>query len=187
VLQLDPLAVNADGRSTHLFSRPPLMAKFTINGREHARGVKEITVIGAHFTSKLGQEDAARKRFAQAQVVANFAQGLTSLDPTAAVVVSGDLNMEREEPEFAPLRSAQHGARLVNVAQQVRASDRFSWRDGRKNLMLDHMLASSGFADRIAQVLIPHISTQMEKGAATDPVRAEGVSDHDPMVATINL
>lgn len=187
VLQLDPLSVNDAGRGAHLFTRPPLMARFAINGRDGTRGIKEVTVIAAHFTSKLGQEDAARKRMAQAQVVANFAQGLSSLDPRAAVLVAGDLNMERDEPEFAPLRSSRHGASLISLAQQVPSRTRFSWRDGRKHLLLDHMLATASLATRVVDVQIPHISTQMEKGSAIDPVRAEGVSDHDPMVATINL
>jgi predicted extracellular nuclease len=187
-MQLDPASVNDKGRSAHLFTRPPLMAKFAIKGQEDAkRGIKEITVVASHFTSKLGQEDAAIKRGIQAQTVANFATGLQSLDPKAAVIVSGDLNMEASEPEFAPLRNTRREGSLVSLSQQVASKDRFSWRDGRKNLMLDHMLASATLAKAVKSVEIPHIDTQSDKAFITDPVRIEGVSDHDPMVATFKL
>jgi predicted extracellular nuclease len=187
-MQLDPAAISDKGHSSHLFTRPPLMAKFAINGRADAkRGIKEITVVAAHFTSKLGQEDAAKKRLVQAQTVADFATGLQAIDPKAAVLVSGDLNMEASEPEFAPLRNTRREGSLVSLGQEVAAKDRFSWRDGRKHLMLDHMLASDALAKAVKDVEIPHIDTQSDKSFITDPVRVEGVSDHDPMIATIKL
>lgn len=187
VMQLDPLAIGKTGRAAHLFTRPPLVAKFAVAGADQsARGLKELTVIANHFTSKLGQEDAARKRGEQAKLVANLAQGLQAIDPKAAVLVAGDLNMERSEPEFAALRHSVHGAALVDVTSSIPSKERFSWRDGRKHLQLDHLLASTDLAKRLKDIVIPHVSTRIEKDAASDPVRAEGFSDHDPIVATFN-
>lgn len=185
VMQVDPQLVTDAGRGARLFTRPPLVAKFSVVGADQARrGLQELTVIATHFTSKLGQEDAARKRAEQARVVANFAHGLQAIDPKANVLVAGDFNMERSEPEFAPLRTRTTGAALTDVTASIPSRKRFSWRDGRKHLQLDHMLASAALGKRLETVEIPHVSTRIAKGAASDPVRAEGFSDHDPIVAT---
>lgn len=188
VMQIDPQPLNDAARAAHLFTRPPLMARFAINGQQDAeRGVKELTVISTHLTSKLGGEKAAAKRGAQAELLAKFATGLQAANPKAAIVMSGDFNMEHNEPEFAPLRNSRRGAALVSATREVPLKDRYTWRDGRKHLQLDHMLMSKGLAKRLIDVQIPHLATQMEKGTPSDPLRAEGVSDHDPIVATIAL
>lgn len=188
VMQVDPQPLNDAGRAAHLFTRPPLAARFAINGRaDSACGVNELTVVSVHLTSKLGGEKAAAKRAEQAKLLASFATGLQGIDPKAAVVIAGDFNMEHSEPEFAPLRNSRRGAALVSITREVPRSSRFTWRDGRKHLQLDHVLMTKSLAKRVVDVQIPHIATQMQKGTPSDPVRAEGVSDHDPIVATIKL
>lgn len=188
VQQFDPVAITAKGDKSHFFTRPPIIARFAINGREDAkRGVSELTVVAAHLTSKLGQEKAAAKRLEQAQQLADVSTWLTAVDPKAAVVISGDLNMERSEPEFAPLRKETGASALSSLAQSVPSRDRFTWRDGRKHLMLDHILATPNLAKNIVEVSIPHIATEADKVTAADPLRPEGSSDHDPVVATIKL
>ncbi|MCB0877703.1 MAG: endonuclease/exonuclease/phosphatase family protein [Thermoleophilia bacterium] len=185
VMQIDPLRMNDAGRGSRLFTRPPLVATFAINGRDQAtRGVREVNVIAAHLTSKLGGADAAAKRLEQASVIARFAQGLQAVDPGVGVLVAGDFNMERSEPEFAPLRHTVKGAALVDATASIPSRKRFTWRDGHKHLQLDHVLVSKNIAPNLDTVVIPHISTRISKGAASDPVRAEGYSDHDPVVAT---
>lgn len=185
VMQIDPQRMTDAGRGARLFTRPPLVAQFSINGREDARrGVREFSVIAAHLTSKLGGEQAAAKRAEQAAIIARFAQGLQAVDPRMGVLVAGDLNMERREPEFAPLRATVRGAALVDATARIPARDRFTWRDGRKHLQLDHLLVSRNVAPHLETVVIPHLATQIAKGAESDPVRAEGYSDHDPIVAT---
>jgi predicted extracellular nuclease len=187
VMQVDPLRIGDTGRGARLFTRPPLVAQFSINGREQAaRGVREVSVIAVHLTSKLGGEEAAAKRREQAETIARFAQGLQAVDPRAGVLVAGDFNMERTEPEFGPLRASVKGAALVDVTAKIPSRDRFSWRDGRKHLLLDHVLVSKNIAPHVSAVEIPHISTRIAKGAESDPVRAEGFSDHDPVVATFS-
>jgi predicted extracellular nuclease len=186
--QLDPQRVSAKGRASHVFTRPPLVATFAINGREDAkRGVRELTVVSTHFTSKLGGEDAAVKRAEQAKIVADYVTGMVALNEQAPVLVAGDFNMEYGEPEFAALRNTRRAASMASLGNLVAAGDRFSWRDGRKHLMLDHVLATKYLAKTVADVQIPRISTYIEQGTATDPVRAEGVSDHDPVVTTFDL
>ena len=188
VMQIDPLRMNDADRGAKLFTRPPLAAQFLIKGREQARqGVQSLWVIGNHFTSKLGQEDAAKKRAEQAGVVAKFAQGLQVTDNRTAVVVSGDLNMERSEPEFAPLRTTKTGAALVDVTARIPSRDRYSWRDGRKHLQLDHVLVSKNLAAKVEHVAMPHVSTRSDQALHSDPVRAEGYSDHDPIVTTFEF
>lgn len=188
VMQVDPLRMNDADRGAKLFTRPPLVAQFAIRGREQARqGVKTLWVIGNHFTSKLGQEDAARKRAEQASVLAHFAQGLQVIDNRSAVLVAGDLNMERSEPEFKTLRQTKRGAALVDVTSSIPSEKRFSWRDGRKHLQLDHMLVSANLAKKVEDVRIPHVSTRTLKELHADPVRAEGFSDHDPIVTTFEF
>jgi predicted extracellular nuclease len=187
VMTLDPQFTSATGRSTSLFTRPPLVATFKLAGAEAKRGVRELTVIANHFTSKLGREDAARKRQEQASVVADLALGLQAIDRHKGVVVTGDLNMERSEPEFAPLRHTTRGAALKDATAAIPSRDRFSWRDGQKHVQFDHVLLSKGLAEQVATVVIPHVSTRIEKGLAEDPVRAEGYSDHDPVVTTFDI
>jgi predicted extracellular nuclease len=184
-MQVDPLRQTDAGRAARMFTRPPLAATFSINGREQvARGIREFTVIAAHLTSKLGGEEAAAKRGEQAGVIARFAQGLQATDPRAAVLVAGDFNMERSEPEFAPLRATVRGAALVDATASVPKRERVTWRDGRKHFQLDHLLVSRNVAPHIEAVEIPHLATRIAKDAASDPVRAEGYSDHNPIVAT---
>jgi predicted extracellular nuclease len=188
VMQIDPLRMNEADRGSKLFTRPPLAAQFVIRGREQAkRGVQSLWVIGNHFTSKLGQEDAAKKRAEQASVVAKFAHGLQVTDARTGVLVTGDLNMERSEPEFAPLRTTKTGAALVDVTKALPWYKRFTWRDGRKHLQLDHMLVSKNLAKDVDSVKIPHVSTRSDKDLHVDPVRAEGYSDHDPIVTTFEF
>lgn len=182
-MQIDPELILESGRSSRLFTRPPLAATFSINGREQAKeGVREVTVIANHFTSKLGGEDAAAKRGEQARMVARFAQGLQAVDPQAGLLVAGDFNMEATEEQFAPLRTGTSG--LVDATRSIPADERFTWRDGRKHFQLDHVLVSKNIASHIETAVIPHISTKIARGAASDPVRAEGFSDHDPVVVT---
>jgi predicted extracellular nuclease len=182
-MQINPERVLESGRSSRLFTRPPLAATFSINGREQAtEGVREFTVIANHFTSKLGGEEAAAKRAEQALMVARFAKGLQAVDPQAGVLVAGDFNMEASEPEFAPLLTGTSG--LVDATASIPEADRFTWRDGRKHFQLDHVLVSPNIAPHISTAIIPHISTKIARGAASDPVRAEGFSDHDPVVVT---
>lgn len=186
--QIDPARITATNRESHLFTRPPLVATFAVNGAVDARrGPVEITVIGAHFSSKLGQEDAAHKRAAQAGAVADYVTGAQAVDNRARIVVSGDLNMEYGEPEFAPLRNTRRAASLVSLVHTLGDNDQFSWRDGRTHMMLDHVLTTKGFAKDLTEIRIPHIDTQVDKSAALDPVRAEGVSDHDPIITTFDL
>lgn len=188
VEQIQPMRVTDKGRAVPMFTRPPLVGTFAIAGREDARkGVKELTVIANHFTSKLGGEEAAAKRAEQAKIVADYVTGMVALNARAPVIVAGDLNMESTEPEFAPLRNTRSDASMVSVTRDMSRTDRFTWRDGRKHSTLDHVLATKQLAKRLTDVQIPHISTQLEKGAASDPVRAEGVSDHDPIVATFGV
>ena len=188
VEQIDPQSVNAKGRAAHLFTRPPLVATFAIQGRDDAaRGVKELTVIAAHLTSKLGGEDAAAKRGRQSKILADYVTGMVALNEKAPVVVSGDFNMEYAEPEFTPLRNTRRSASMVSVTRAMAPTQKFSWRDGRKHLLLDHVLVTKRLAATLEDVVIPRISTEIARGAASDPLRAEGVSDHDPIVATFGL
>ncbi|MCW2921029.1 MAG: endonuclease/exonuclease/phosphatase family protein [Thermoleophilia bacterium] len=188
VMQVDPQRMNPKDRGTKLFTRPPLVAQFVIRGREQARqGVQSLWVLANHFTSKLGLEDAALKRAEQATTVAHFAQGLQAIDARSAVIVAGDLNMERSEPEFAPLRQTKRGAALVDVTSEIPSQKRFSWRDGRKHVQFDQMLVSANLAKKVETVQIPHVSTRSLKTLHADPVRAEGFSDHDPIVTTFEF
>lgn len=185
VMQIDPKRITESGRAVPLFTRPPLAASFAINGREQAkRGVREFSVIAAHLTSKLGGEEAAAKRAEQARMIARFAEGIQTVDPQSGLVVAGDMNMERGEPEFAALRTRTRGAALADATASIPAKDRFTWRDGRKHYQLDHVLVSRNIERHVDTAVIPHIATKIAKDAAADPVRAEGYSDHDPVVLT---
>lgn len=171
-------------------SRAPLGATFTFNG-------ENITVIGNHFTSKIGSNSTfsavqppananALARAAQAAAVNEFVDGLLAADADANIAVVGDFNeFQFEEPmevlsgelDFDGGQVSEGGeAVLQNLTQDLDANDRFSVLFQGNAQQLDHIFASDSLASG-AQIDAVHTNTPT--GSIT--------SDHDPILALFNL
>ncbi|MEO0871125.1 MAG: endonuclease/exonuclease/phosphatase family protein, partial [Pseudomonadota bacterium] len=171
-------------------SRAPLVADFTFNG-------ESVTVIGNHFTSKIGSDNTfsaiqpptnagAITRAAQAAAVNEFVDDLLLADAYARVVVTGDFNEFQFEEPMSVLTgeldfdgsAVSPGSNVVlqNLTDELDAEDRFSVLFQGNAQALDHILISDALASG-AQIDAVHVNT---------PLGNPG-SDHDPMVALLNI
>lgn len=104
------------------------------------------------------------------------------------LVVAGDLNESPTGPAYGLLtHSPEHGARLVSVADLLPAEERYSYRRGRQRHLLDHLLLPAGSAAAIMGASIPHVNTGAAGKEARDGRVPGGASDHDPVVAELEL
>ncbi len=137
-----PNAVTGSGASTHLLyspgriapadaawsaSRKPLAGEFDYRGHK-------LFVIANHFNSKGGDdplrgrfqpptEVTAAQRHQQATLVGDFVSQLSSADPTANVVVLGDLN----DFEFSPTVQILESAGLHDLMNTLPLPQRYSY------------------------------------------------------------
>ncbi|MGB5296229.1 MAG: endonuclease/exonuclease/phosphatase family protein, partial [Thermoanaerobaculia bacterium] len=160
--------------------RKSLAAEFEFRG-------KTLFVVNNHLKSKRGDDPlfgprqppllaTEDQRSQQAALIGGFVAELLLLDPTARVIVLGDLN----EHEFrGPLRVLE-GAGLVNLMFSVPAADRYSFNYRGNSQLLDHVLVSrSLYEEARPEVEILHINAD----AAFD----DRASDHDPVVVRLRL
>ncbi|MGB3167105.1 MAG: lamin tail domain-containing protein, partial [Alteraurantiacibacter sp.] len=171
-------------------SRAPLGGTFAFNG-------EELTVIGNHFTSKIGSDNifsanqppanaGALARAAQAAAVNAYIDALLALDPNANIAVAGDFNeFQFEEPmqvltgelDYAGgMESNGSNTVLTNLTYFLAPEERYSVLFQGNAQQLDHILATGNLAS----------------GAAVDVVHVNiptggFVSDHDPVLARFNL
>lgn len=177
------------------FSRPPLVAHFTVNGTDES-----FWVVANHFKSKgcssasgdnLDQDDGQgcynARRVDQADALRTYINGtLLPLDPN--VIVVGDLNAYRLEDPITTLTSSGFLTDLFGV-------DEYSYLFDGLSGYLDHALASADLLSRVTGVAHWHINgdepmvldydmtyksdAQDVSLYAPDAYRA---SDHDPLV-----
>lgn len=171
-------------------SRAPLGANFTFNG-------ETVTIIGSHFTSKIGSDNTfsgnqppanagALARAAQAAAINSYIDGLLALDPDALIALAGDFNEFHFEEPLEVLTgaldfdggsvSAGSSVVLENLTYLLDPSDRYSVLFQGNAQMLDHILATSALAEGAAFDAV-HLNTS---------VGLPG-SDHDPLLAIFNV
>jgi predicted extracellular nuclease len=186
--------VSASGRNIQLFTRPPLVATFRArphgsSGTSDARQGAAFTLINNHFTSKLQGADGEQKRQWQSAWVSSLADGSTgvaNLDPSR-VIVLGDLNAGLDEDPYLSLRDGSDAARprFVNAADHLPETDRYSYRDGSKRSLLDHVLLTPQLDAAVKSVEIPHINSDPSEKLYEDPSTFQRSSDHDPVVVEL--
>ncbi len=189
--QLQTTYVSPSGRNIKVFTRPPLVATFRARGgTDGAQQGAALTIVNNHFTSKLQGEDGAAKRFRQAAFVASIADGragVAHLDP-ARVIVLGDLNEDLDDPAYlslvAPTSEGEAPPRR-NAADHLPEADRYSWRDGTKRSLLDHVLLTPTLDAQVRSVRIPHINSDPSERLELDPTTYERASDHDPVIVDL--
>jgi predicted extracellular nuclease len=166
------------GEDGHGGSRKPLVGEFEFAG-------KRFFIINLHLSSKGGDdpifgrrqprlENTVKRRTDQADLVADFVRKLTEADPSARIVVLGDLNDFEDSPPLRVLETAG----LEDLVKRVEIEDRYSYVHLGNSQVLDHVLASGTLA-REAEVDMVHVNAEWPA--------SERASDHDPVIACFSF
>lgn len=171
-------------------SRKPLVGEFTVRGER-----QPIFVIANHWNSKGGDNplfgrfqppvlSSETQRVQQAQIVHDFVESILDVNPTASVLVLGDLN------DFGfsqPLTTLKGAGVLTDLADALPESERYSYVFDGNSQQLDHALASSSLANR-AEFDLVHINSEFADQASDhDPTRAKFCFDTTPPRVRIEL
>ena len=150
-------------------SRKPLAGEFVV-------GNKKVFIIANHFVSKNNNNNKESQRIQQAQIVEYFVSQILAKDSQSNIVVVGDLN---DGPNSTTLRTLTDRT-LVNLPVKLLPSDdAYSYIfQGRKQL-IDYILVNQQLAQTNPRIRIAHVNANQPRNSRA--------SDHDPLVATINL
>jgi predicted extracellular nuclease len=155
-------------------SRKPLAGEFEWNGRA-------LFVVANHWNSKGGDQPlfgrfqpptlfSEVQRLQQAQVVNDFVDAILAVDPSANVIVAGDLNDSAFSPPLATLTA---GGVLNQLSDTLPAGDRYSYVFDGNSQQLDHILVSGNLLAALTLFDLVHVNAEF----------ADQVSDHDPAYA----
>jgi predicted extracellular nuclease len=155
-------------------TRKPLAGEFVFQG-------KPVIVIANHFSSKGGDQPlyartqpptrgSETKRGQQAAIVNTFVKQIFAVQPTARVVVLGDIN----DFEFSTTMSnLLAGTSMTDLITTLPAAERYSYVFDGNSQVLDHIVTSASLSDRDYDVV--HINSEF----------ADRSSDHDPQVVRV--
>ncbi len=157
-----------------LDSRKPLVGEFLFHGQT-------VFVVANHFVAKLADqpnegryqppaEPSEQQREAQAQLVRNFVGDVQHIDPTANVVVVGDLNDYQFSPTAHILTS---GGALRDLIDTLPRNQQYTYDYDGQSEVLDHILTSPSIL--WADYEPVHINAEF----------ANQTSDHDPQIVRI--
>lgn len=190
-----PVAVSADGDGTVRLSvspgridptnvaweasRKPLAGEFVFRGAK-------VIVVANHFNSKQGDQNADGRfqpptrgsevqRLQQAAAVRAFVDQVLAVDPSANVVVAGDLNDYQFSPVLQTLTAAgPSGPGLVSLISTLPANEQYTYIFNGISQVLDHILTSPALVVDRYQVV--HLNAEF----------SEQASDHDPQIAWLS-
>jgi predicted extracellular nuclease len=159
-------------------SRKPLAGEFEWNGRP-------LFVVANHWNSKSGDQPlfgqhqpptlvSEAQRIQQAQVVNDFVDSVLALDPSANVVIAGDLNDFAFSPPLATLTA---GGILNQLADGLPAAERYSFIFDGNSQQLDHILVSDNLFSALSGFDFVHANVEFALRA----------SDHDPAYALFGV
>ncbi|NET03137.1 MAG: hypothetical protein F6K16_00060 [Symploca sp. SIO2B6] len=183
----DPTRVSLDEQSIQSLdvpafdgSRDPLVADFSFNDNT-------VTVINNHFSSRFGSspifgaiqpfiQAGEDERNAQAQFLNDFVDGIIAEDADANVVVLGDLNTFEFTDTLSTLAGEGDEQVLTNLVSTLDDDVANTFNFQGNSQVLDHAF----------------VSNSLLEGAEFDIVNlnidfAEQASDHDPIIARLNL
>ncbi|MBA2809998.1 endonuclease/exonuclease/phosphatase family protein [Streptomyces sp. KM273126] len=156
-------------------SRKPLVGEFTFQG-------KTVFLIANHFTSKGGDQSldarvqpptrsSETQRSQQAAQVNTFVKQLLAVQPSARVVVLGDLN----DFEFSgTLSTLTAGTGLTDLPATLPAGERYTYVYQGNSQVLDHILTSSALSSYDYDIV--HTNAEF----------ADRASDHDPQIVRLS-
>ncbi|WLR41375.1 5'-nucleotidase C-terminal domain-containing protein [Bacillus carboniphilus] len=160
-------------------SRKSLAAEFEFNG-------EEVIVIANHLNSKRGDGalygseqpvvlGSEPSRVAKAEIINGFIDDVMEVNPSANVVVLGDMN----DFEFSAPLEALKDNELTNMIEELPKEERYTYNYQGNNQVLDHILVSNQMA-KDTEIDIVNINSDFTEnlGAA---------SDHDPVLIQTDL
>src|ERR687888_582798 len=158
-------------------SRKPLAGEFLFNGHH-------LFVIANHFNSKGGDQpleghfqpptrSSEVQRHQQAQIVHDFVASILADDPSANVVVDGDLN----DFEWSDTVSILKSGVLHDLMDTLPENERYSYVFEGNSQTLDHILTSDALFGRPFAFDPVHVNAEF----------ADQASDHDPSAVKITL
>jgi predicted extracellular nuclease len=158
-------------------SRKPLAGEFLFNGHH-------LFVIANHFNSKGGDQpleghfqpptrSSEVQRHQQAQIVHDFVASILADDPSANVVVDGDLN----DFEWSDTVSILKSGVLHDLMDTLPENERYSYVFEGNSQTLDHILTSDALFG------VPFVFDPVHVNAEF----ADQASDHDPSVVRLTL
>jgi uncharacterized repeat protein (TIGR01451 family) len=161
-------------------SRKPLAGEFEFRGHQ-------LFVIANHFNSK-GTDDplmgwrqppalvSETQRLQQASAVHGFVKQILSLDPSADVIVLGDLN----DFEFAAPLAILKGTMLVDLLEMQPHEERYTYIYEGNSEALDHTLVSNHLMTAASPTFeVAHVNAEYPPSARA--------SDHDPTVGSFGF
>ncbi len=168
------------GSGWMLYSRPPLVARFELVGRD-----AQLTMICNHFKSKGGGEmETTPERTAMARHTLDLLAAEKALRPDVPVLVLGDLN---EFPDREPIETLVADGRLVSMYDRL--EDRqYSYIFNGVSQILDYILVEPELFALATDFGPLHVNTDFgaaPPGEADHP--SPRASDHDPLILRIPL
>jgi len=183
---LDPNPGEADGFAGDDFasSRKPIEARFLVEG-------SVVTVINNHLNSKIGDNAlfgnvqprvllTEAQRLEQAQIINARVNELLAADPSANIIVTGDLNDFTWSNPLRALTGESTGNIVLTdlVDSLLPPNERYSYNFQGSAQSLDHILASGSLMQGGApRVDVVRVNSEL----------ATGASDHEPIVARFDL
>jgi predicted extracellular nuclease len=176
-----------------LFSRPPQVVQLSVYPTAGAGVLAptsspiELFLINNHWKSKV--EDTAVVQFTlprrqeQAQFVAALAQDILASQPTANLVVLGDLN---DHPDSAPLSTLTQSG-FFDTSLVVPKPHRFSYNYHGISQVLDYVLFRLQPNLALTQVSYFPFNADYPSSLSSDPLSVHRSSDHDPLLVTISV
>ena len=160
-------------------SRKPIIAQFQYQD-------EIFYVIGLHLSSKgpdgplfgaiqppnLSSEE---QRNAQASVVNSFIKEILEKDPTARIIVAGDMN---DFPWSETIQTLK-GNELVNLWDDLDMDSWFSYIYEGNGEVLDHIMVSEAFAPHVKSFKPIHLNSVLPA--------SEQLSDHDPLLLILDF
>jgi uncharacterized protein len=176
---------------SNVFTRAPQVAHFLVAAQPGGSETFDLWTLSNHFSS--GPDTRVGQRTEQAAYAAAIAQAIAAADPTARIIVGGDLNVfPRPDDPFAPgdplFPSDQlaplYEAGLDNLWEDLAAdvpAAAYSYTFQGQAQTLDHLFVNDAAHDDLIQMRAAHVNAGWPADFPGDGSR--GLSDHDPQVA----
>ena len=179
MLSLNPGRIDPKNRAFDQ-SRKPIVVQFLYKG-------ESLFLINNHFNSKGGDMplfgkvqppklESEAPRVQQAQVVFDFVSALLAVDPTAQVIVMGDLNDFQFSP---PLEVLKTDGLLTDLVETLPVEERYTYVYDGNSQVLDHIMVSETLLNTLSEFNILHINSGFDI--------EQRFSDHEISLATFTI
>jgi hypothetical protein len=179
MLSLNPGRIDPENRAFDQ-SRKPIVVQFLYKG-------ESLFLINNHFNSKGGDMplygkvqppklETEAQRILQAQVVSDFVAEMLALDPTARVIVMGDLNDFQFSP---PVEILKGDGLLTDLVETLPVEERYTYIYYGNGQVLDHIMVSETLLGELNAFDILHINSGFDA--------AQRFSDHEISLATFMI